>query len=514
MLHILPPELSLNVLSYLPIPSLLPLSSLSHQWLDFLFVNQSKIFKSAALLHEFIPPGTLLLEDALSMYTGNPWEGSMDWKDFCRRSFHLRKNWEGKGRAVARLLSPPGSDVHRIKVDERAGICITTHMFGGLSVNHLFSSILLWRLPPSYVHRYAHCEYEKGYLVFDQLDGQKDVWCLAGDFTEGEVATYSPPDDEQRRISALSAAKYRQYAPRGQFRPWAKLSFPEITRAYRLAYPTLVCASDEHAFLHDIRTGALVQTVYIHLSGVCYVDVNERHVIVCEQNAVHVFSRRDNAKVLCISKDVPVLCSQLVEDPKLVPGNPFVTPLSLSPDPDDFRTGFVAAHVSRDGRDLAVMAFRRRILLIRDFERICRGETSLESSGLVLRIRREDICCYLGFEHGRICVATLLGLYVFTIGSDLSADAAFVQPYSNPSHVAHKISCMQLTDRRIYFTWENARRRDVPLFQDGEDDDEQLSPSVTPPIVDPLVEALVADRFELPEGNSVGCIDFSFLPES
>ena len=27
---------------------------------------------------------------------------------------------------------------------------------------------------------------------------------------------------------------------------------------------------------------------------------------------------------------------------------------------------------------------------------------------------------------------------------------------------------MQLTDRRIYFTWEDARRRDVPLFKDEE----------------------------------------------
>jgi len=28
---------------------------------------------------------------------------------------------------------------------------------------------------------------------------------------------------------------------------------------------------------------------------------------------------------------------------------------------------------------------------------------------------------------------------------------------------------MELTDRRIYFTWEDARRRDVPLFKDEED---------------------------------------------
>jgi hypothetical protein len=65
-----------------------------------------------------------------------------------RRSLQLRNNWEGNGRVVARLVTPPGGDVHRIKVDEKAGLCITTRMLGGLSVIHLFSSALLWSLPP------------------------------------------------------------------------------------------------------------------------------------------------------------------------------------------------------------------------------------------------------------------------------------------------------------------------------------------------------------------------------
>ena len=40
-----------------------------------------------------------------------------------------------------------------------------------------------------------------------------------------------------------------------------------------------------------------------------------------------------------------------------------------------------------------------------------------------------------------------------------------VQPYPPD----YKISCMQLTDRRIYFTWQGARRQEnVPLYEDGE----------------------------------------------
>ena len=168
MLSVLPAEVTLSVLTHLPIPSLLSLPALSRQWLDFFATNESEIFHHAAIFHEYIKPETLLLEDALSAYEGKPWTGATSWKDFCKlhlphtghfdctpynshceghRSFQFRRNWEGKGRAVARLLSPPGTMVHRIKIDEKAGICITTHMLGGVSVIHLFSSTVLWALP-------------------------------------------------------------------------------------------------------------------------------------------------------------------------------------------------------------------------------------------------------------------------------------------------------------------------------------------------------------------------------
>src|SRR6266702_75911 len=84
MLHVLPTEVTLSVLSHLPIPSLLSLRLLSRQWLHFFTTNQSAIFHRAALLHEYIQPETLSLEDALSMNTGQPRAGSTSWKDFCK----------------------------------------------------------------------------------------------------------------------------------------------------------------------------------------------------------------------------------------------------------------------------------------------------------------------------------------------------------------------------------------------------------------------------------------------
>ena len=70
------------------------------------------------------------------------------------------------------------------------------------------------------------------------------------------------------------------------------------------------------------------------------------------------------------------------------------------------------AQVSRDDRDLVVLSERRHVVFIRDFEHICREETTLERVGLVLGIQPEDICSYLAFEHGRVCVATVRISYV------------------------------------------------------------------------------------------------------
>ncbi|KAH9985659.1 hypothetical protein BJV74DRAFT_554300 [Russula compacta] len=514
MLDILPVEISLVVLSYLPIPSLCSLPTLSRQWYNFFSKNQSTIFHEAAILHEYTQPGTLLLEDALSVYTGSPWEGATDWKDYCRRFVQLRKNWEGNGRVVARMVTAPRGDVHRIKVDEKARICITTRMSGGLYVTHLFSNALLWSLPPYYIRPYAHCEYENGYLVFDRIDGKMEVWCLASDFAVGEVATHSPPDERQRFVSAFSATKYHLYAPRGHFRPWAMLSFPAPTNAYRFAYPTLLCASETHAFLHDVRSGRLVQTIEMDLEDVCYVDVNERHAFVCEPTVLHVYSRDNGAEVLQIPSGASVSHAITAA---LVPGDAFVEALPLLPGSDDLHPSFVAAHVSRDGRDLVILSTESRALLVRDFERICRGEITLEEAGQALRLLPGDICYYLAFEHGRICVATSYGLYIFIVGGGPSIDSiklVFVRPFLDHAPVTrHGISCMQLTDRRIYFTWEDSRRRDVPFFEEEVNAPETSSTSAlvgTAHMDGPWVINLLNPR----QHTAVGCIDFSLLPES
>ena len=204
----------------------------------------------------------------------------------------------------------------------------------------------------TYVCKSAYCEYENGYLIFDRFDEDIEVWRLASDFAvDNEGARYSPPDEGQRRASTLAAAMHHRYAPRGHFRPWAKLSFPEPTLAFRFAYPTLLCANNEQAFLHDVRTGALVQTIDLNVEewpleelagddgGIRYVDVNERHAFVCGVRSLHVFARDGGAEVLRISSDASIP-KVVVAD--AVPGNQFVAVLPLRPGSDDHHPNFLA----------------------------------------------------------------------------------------------------------------------------------------------------------------------------
>ena len=176
----------------------------------------------------------------------------------------------------------------------------------------------------------------------------------------------------------------------------------------------------------------------------------------------------------------------------------YTTPLSCSEIGRRLLTFFLFSigHVSRDGRDLAILGIRHRVLLVRDFEHICRGEASLVDMSQDLYFFPVGQTYYLAFEHGRICVATVRclytisptcthsslhflkfwqmdGLYVINVDRSPSIDSAkvvLVRPcLDSELEPHHEISCMQLTDRRIYFTWEDARRGDVALFKDEQD---------------------------------------------
>ena len=72
---------------------------------------------------------------------------------------------------------------------------------------------------------------------------------------------------------------------RGCFKPWALLRIPELGRAYRFVYPTLLVVSLFRAYLYNAVEGKLTQTIETAADGddrsIHYVEVNNEYVFVC-----------------------------------------------------------------------------------------------------------------------------------------------------------------------------------------------------------------------------------------
>ena len=162
------------------------------------------------------------------------------------------------------------------------------------------------------MRQYAHLEYGQGYMIFDRHNGDKEVWRRSSGIPEHDVDESSAPDASQREVYGLQTSETDSY-----FQPWAVLHMPELTSAFRFVYPTLIVAAYDHAYLWDIPSGKLIQTIeecqfiasedgnnhYLH--GIMYVEISERHVFIAGQFYLRVFSRATGKSVLNFSSSVP-----------------------------------------------------------------------------------------------------------------------------------------------------------------------------------------------------------------
>lgn len=147
-------------------------------------------------------------------------------------------------------------------------------------------------------------------MVFDRMDGSKEVWRLASEYNTSPPPTTSLPDSRQLDAYAQSSSLYPP--SRAHLRPWLLLHMPTHTRAYRFVYPSLLVSGTDQAFIFDIPTGERVQVIddlqdtNAHgdaLDDINYVELDARHVFVCCESVLKVFSRETGRCVLEIASD-------------------------------------------------------------------------------------------------------------------------------------------------------------------------------------------------------------------
>lgn len=200
-----------------------------------------------------------------------------------------------------------------------------------------------------YVRRYSHLEYGEGFMIFDREDGNKEVWGRTADIPcttrDGSAVDSDPqtepgpkfdpasvPDARQIHVSHLliltppsltpstssaSSAPARSQNSKAHFTPHALLHMPEPTSAFRFVYPHLLVASLERAFVWDVRTGKIIETLegiqpdnqegegeedrFPRVLGrVRYVDISPRHLFFVGGTLLRVFSRKTGECVLDI----------------------------------------------------------------------------------------------------------------------------------------------------------------------------------------------------------------------
>ncbi|KAJ6601291.1 hypothetical protein DFH09DRAFT_1127363 [Mycena vulgaris] len=515
MLH-LPVELVISILKYLPLSIFSKLLSTSREWYNFFEENQSILYHNAAVLHGFTPSTSIVYSDLEAVRDGRDMTrnrtglsrrslaGVCDWKSFCYKQICIKKAWraEGSSRVTAhRSTGTSGSNVHRIKADEQRGFVIVTSSSGGLLVVDMDKDKVLWSLPQKYVHSYAHCEYDSGYLIFDRLGGEKEVWRVADEVgMTPDSPTFAFPDEKQNNISSWAAELHDfPLTSRGHFKPWMVLKPPALTRAFRFISPTLIAASDVSFFMWDITTGELVQVmrdIQISVDGVGsttslgnlnYVEVSPRHAFVCGSNALRVFSRASDRCVLDIpssqlsyGNNTYSLVADGSHERDWLPNS------VLKPQPIVHRVvlpvsggrrlidEFIAVHVSACGSHLAALLADSRLIIIPYFERVVSGAADIRDISLDIQLGSPgSVSRYLAFENGRVAVATGTGLFVVSLDFESTQDSidppqvsVYRAAWFNFPVGLKSVTCLQMSATCIFLNWEDLD--DIRDFEDEE----------------------------------------------
>lgn len=128
------------------------------------------------------------------------------------------------------------------------------------------------------------------------------MWRLASEYGESPA----PPDQMQQDVCYT----INRYIPttKGSFKPWAVLTPPEFTRAYRFVYPNLAVVGGSKAYIWDVLTCELVQVVPEiqaiadgqPLGSIGYVELSPLHVLICGSRQLRLFDRKTGALALHI----------------------------------------------------------------------------------------------------------------------------------------------------------------------------------------------------------------------
>lgn len=231
---------------------------------------------------------------------------------------------------------------------------------------------------------------------------------------------------------------------RGHFKAWALLRMPEITRAFRFAYPTLLATASNNAFVWDVPRSQLISVIrdlqrphHKQLLGnINYVEVNDLYVFVCGGRGLRIFGREDGALLYQLS--TMELCSATwdvlpqsglaasVVHPQMLLHNIHSTGSVhgefMACTCFCFRAAMLeitdclfSGHVSTSGNDLSVLTKHGKLVILPDFQQLFAGSNAVHhrDTATILNFQPfssdADFACYLavGDRNGKLAIATV-----------------------------------------------------------------------------------------------------------
>jgi len=253
-LHALPAEIVLRVIDFVDVPGTACLTRTSKEWHQFIdHTHQEVIYAASAKTDRPAESRDFKHLDQKRSFV-KYYQDVSSWKELCKRTTLLRKNWSAQKPTTRESTIQVGNDpVWRFRVDFKRRFVLSTAHGGGLTVTDLDTGKLLWRLSSDDVRPYAHLEYdmERGIAVFDRFGNAVEVW---------------KADDTER----------------GVFRLVTVLHHDCETRGYQLSYDTLcVVSTEEQGFVYDMKADPPQMTSRISIApeAVGHLDQNQDAVM-------------------------------------------------------------------------------------------------------------------------------------------------------------------------------------------------------------------------------------------
>ncbi|KAJ7625829.1 hypothetical protein FB45DRAFT_1084440 [Roridomyces roridus] len=337
----IPPDVSLHVLSFLPLGTLATLLPLNKVWKRLVETNAPEVYRNAAVLHGCISKPDVSLRDAIAALDCEV-PDIHGWMESVRRlCLDVEKNWAGLGRSRLRKSVRSLPDASSIMEIEDSRFLVPTSDS---------------ELPP--ILRFA---YDQGYLVLVALNQASkavlEVWHEASIHP-----TASDPTSDQAD-TAISISERYGVPTTGHFLPCLSLSLPKLAEpSVKLLFPTLVVASRQ-VHVWDLSTGAYLWELNHHEMGewTLGIDISHEYILVFNFTQICVFSRHDGSFLFNFL--------------------------------DSLQLHAIPAGISECGTICVAVSANNRVLLICNFNRLVAGDVPFELVDAAIEIK-------LGKEYG------------------------------------------------------------------------------------------------------------------